>query len=98
MSYGAVTLVLALLVLFAPSASADPKLDTTNSISFFTNLASRLLKAEMNLDLHHLQIHPTNQYTPAVHRLLQVTANLYDAIIPTYDAFGPLTSVFRPRF
>lgn len=95
---GATALVLALLVFFVSPASAGPELDTSNPVAFFTNLASRLLKAEMNLDLHRLQIYPTNQYTPAVHRLLQVTANLYDAINPTNDAFGPLPTVFRPRF
>lgn len=91
------SLAFLLLALIVPAASAG-SLDTTNPVSFFTNLAGRLLKMELNLDLHRLQIHPTNQYTPAVHRLLQVTANLYDAVNPTNDAFGPLPTVFRPRF
>jgi hypothetical protein len=37
-----------------------------------------LLKSELNLDLNKLQVYPTNYYTPSVHRLLQVAANLYD--------------------
>ena len=45
----------------------------------------------MNLDC--IQIYPTNQYTPAVHRLLQVTANIYDATTTNY-----YPSVFRPFF
>ena len=40
-----------------------------------------------------IEIYPTNQYTPAVNRLLQVTANIYDA---TTTNFYP--SVFRPLF
>src|SRR5438067_2373897 len=60
------------------SAQAQPKLNTETPIGFFTNLAGRLLQSEMSLDLSHIQIYPTNQYTPAVHRLLQVTANIYD--------------------
>jgi hypothetical protein len=31
-----------------------------------------------DLNLNHIQIYPTNQYTPSVDRLLQVMANLYD--------------------
>lgn len=94
----AAALVLASLLLVFPPAAAGSQLDTTNAISFFTNLASRLLKAEMNLDLLNLQVHPTNQYTPAVHRLLQLTANVWDAMHPTNDAAGPLPTVFRPIF
>jgi len=48
-------------------------------IGFFTNVAARLLRSELGVDLNRIQIYPTNQYTPAVHRLLQVTANVYDA-------------------
>jgi hypothetical protein len=94
----AAALVLASLLHVFSSAAAGSQLDTTNSVSFFTNLASRLLKSEMNLDLLNLQVHPTNQYTPAVHRLLQLTANVWDAMHPTNDAAGPLPTVFRPIF
>jgi len=37
-------------------------------------------------------------YTPAIHRLLQLAANMYDAINPTNDIYGPLPRVFRPQF
>jgi hypothetical protein len=40
-----------------------------------------------------IEIYPTNQYTPAVHRLLQVSANIYEA---TTTNFYP--TVFRPLF
>lgn len=74
-------------------ANAAPILDTGNPLGFFTNVASRLLTSQLNLDLTRIQVYPTNQYTPAVHRLLQVAANVYDA---TTTNFYP--SVFRPIF
>ena len=78
---------------------AHAGLDAANPIGFFTNVASRLLKAEMNLDLMRIQIWPTNQFTPAVHRLLQVSANLYEATTNRFDDGYPhLPTVFRPQF
>jgi hypothetical protein len=74
-------------------ANAAPILNTGSPVGFFTNVASRLLSSELNLNLTQIQIYPTNQYTPSVHRLLQVTANIYDA---TTTNFYP--SVFRPLF
>ena len=74
-------------------ANAAPIFNTENPVVFFTNVASRLLSSEVNLDLTRIQIYPTNQYTPAVHRLLQVAANVFDA---TSTNFYP--SVFRPTF
>jgi hypothetical protein len=49
--------------------------------------------SQMKVNLDHIQIYPTNQYTPAVHRLLQVTANILDATTTNY-----YPSVFRPLF
>ncbi len=72
---------------------AMPNLNTASPIVFFTNVASRALSQELNLDLMQIQIYPTNQYTPAVHRLLQVAANVCDA---TTTNLYP--SVFRPVF
>ncbi len=81
------------------SVHADPKLDTRNPLGFFTNLSSRLLLSEFNLSLTRIQVWPTNQYTPAVHRLLQVTANILDATTNRFNASYPyLPSVFRPVF
>jgi len=81
------------LLLNAAAVSAGPVFDTSTPLSFFTNVASRLLSAQMNVNLSQLEIYPTNQYTPAVHRLLQVTANILDA---QNTNFYP--SVFRPLF
>ena len=72
---------------------AGQNLCTDDPTEFFTNIASRLLTSELNLDLARIQIYPTSQYTPAVHRLLQITLNLYDS---TTNNLYP--TVFRPYF
>ena len=80
-------------VLILPSLTAAPILNTECPVDFFTNVASRLLSKELNVNLAQIEIYPTNQYTPAVHRLLQVSANIYDA---TTTNLYP--TVFRPLF
>jgi hypothetical protein len=79
--------------------TAQATLDTSSPVNFFTNVASRLLQSDLNLDLNRIQVYPTNQYTPSVHRVLQVTANLYDATTNRADTSYPFVpSVFRPLF
>ena len=86
------------MITAAGAALAEP-IPTDSPIGFFTNVASRLLSTELKVDLHRIQIYPTNQYTPAVHRLLQVTANIYDATTNRYnDDYPHLPTVFRPVF
>jgi hypothetical protein len=55
----------------------------------------------------NIEIYPTNYYTPAVHRLLQLTANLYDATtnnghlingLAGYPLEPRFPTVFRPIF
>lgn len=90
-----------LMLLYFPltGRGAALQLDPTDPIGFFTNLASRLLQSEFNLSLTRIQIYPTNQYTPAVHRLLQVAANIYEATTNRFnDDYPHLPTVFRPRF
>ena len=67
--------VLALLLAVGTTRAAQ-SIPTDSPLDFFTNVAARVLQTEMGVDLIHIQVYPTNQYTPAVHRLLQVTANL----------------------
>ena len=55
-----------------------------------------LLQPQFGLGVTRIQVRPVNQYTPAVHRLLQVAANLYDATTNTSSLALP--SVFRPLF
>lgn len=80
------------LAFIAGKAEATPQA-TPDPNCFFTTVASRLLSEEMGMKLSCIQIYPTNQYTPAVHRLLQVTANIYDCTTTNY-----YPSVFRPLF
>lgn len=87
------------LLLAGQPADASPLVSTDSPIGFFTNVASRLLQSQLGLSVNHIQVYPTNQYTPSVHRLLQVTANLYDALTNRpATAYPYLPSVFRPVF
>lgn len=74
---------------------ATAQVSLTNPASFFTNLSSRLLQAELGVGLNQIQAYPTNNYTPVVHRLLQVTANVWDAAAGSPDGYP---TIFRPRF
>lgn len=84
------------------AAQAGAAISFSDPTTFFTNVAARIVQAQLGLDLTHLQIYPTNQYTPALHRLLQVTANVYDAATNRTYGFSDLTNgfptVFRPLF
>ena len=78
-SRGLLWIVLGWLSFAGLPGHAGPLVTADSPIGFFTNVAARLLQSQLGLSLNHLQLYPTNQYTPSVHRLLQVTANLYDA-------------------
>lgn len=82
-----------LLVAMTATTLATPLVNPGDPNSFFTTVASRLLASEMGVNLSCIQIYPTNNYTTAVHRLLQVTANIYDCTTTNY-----YPSVFRPLF
>ena len=54
---------------------AAPVLDTTTPLNFFTNTANLFLQnAGYNFTVSNIPIYPTNYYTPALHRLLQLAA------------------------
>jgi hypothetical protein len=96
-----VAALLVLVLLFVPGGAsrAAQAPDLQNPTSFFTNVASRLLQAQLGVDLNRIQIYPTNEYTPAVHRVLQLTANVYDAATNRDNGPYPyLPTVFRPLF
>jgi len=71
-------------------------------VDFFTNAANMLLtNAGLKLSVTNLQVYPTNFYTPSVHRLLQLAANIYDASTNRALIAGQTNgfpSVFRPIF
>jgi hypothetical protein len=75
------------------TAFAAPPISTADPNYFFNTVAARLLNEELGMNLSGILIYPTNQYTPAVHRLLQVTANILDCTTTNY-----YPSVFRPIF
>ncbi len=71
--------------------------------NFFVNAASRLLASSgYTFGLTNIQIYPTNYYTPSVHRLLQLAANMFDATTNRFYGSSTnepgLPSVFRPVF
>jgi len=83
-------------------------------VDFFTNAAMRLLaNAGYGTNVlvsgnFKIQVYPTNYYSPSVHRLFQLAANMYDATTNfAVNTGGPLSgpnrqmglpSVFRPIF
>ncbi|MDB6122032.1 MAG: hypothetical protein JWQ71_1025, partial [Pedosphaera sp.] len=77
----------------------------TNALQFFTNAADRMLRAQYtnSISITNIPIYDgTNfYYSPAIHRVLQLAANIYDAT--TNRPFAPgatnyYPSVFRPTF
>ena len=73
-------------------------------ITFFTNVADRLIRDAVRgtnrfaglfipngFSITNIPVYPTNHYTPALHRLLQLSANLYEATRP-----DPRPVIFRP--
>jgi hypothetical protein len=76
------------------------------AVTFFTNVAERIFLAQSNefnpfpgtnslpiRSMMEIPIFPTNQYSTAIHRILQEAANIFDA---TSTNIYP--SVFRPMF
>lgn len=80
--------------------------DPTNAVAFFTNVAQRIFLAQSNefnpfpgtntlpiRSITEIPVYPTNLYSTAIHRILQVAANIFDA-----TRTDPYPSVFRPIF
>lgn len=83
--------LLVAIVLCPWSLPAVGPLDPSGN--FFSKLAGRLLRQQLGVELTQIQIAPTNQYDSAMHRLLQVSANVYDA-----TSTNEFPSIFRPLF
>jgi hypothetical protein len=76
-------------------------------LDFFTNAARKIFgqlrlpdpTAPNNpsrwIDVDNIPVYPINAYSPAVHRVLQLAANMYDATTSTNT---PYPSIFRPVF
>lgn len=87
------------------SAQVPSWVHSTNAVEFFTNLSTRLLRAQdYPFDAGNIPVYTNGAFafSPDVHRVLQVAANLYDASTNRADRGGPdfpfLPSVFRPVF
>lgn len=72
-------------------------------LAFFTNVAARMLRSQefrgtdgRLISLNNIRVWPTNDYDGAVHRILQVAANLYDAVNTT--GLETLTAANQPKF
>jgi len=77
------------------SASAGTMLDTGDPVGFFTTVADKMLQSTFSFGVTNIPVETNGifVYSPAVQRLLQLSANLYDA---TTTNFYP--TVFRPVF
>src|SRR5690606_13297859 len=78
----------------------ETNLFTWTPIQFFTNAADRLLRAQFpdgSISITNIPVFATNRlvYSPVVHRLLQLAANMYEATVLT-NANYP--SMFQPYF
>jgi len=88
-----------LLSLFLVShADFAPLSGSESAEQFFDKVAGAFLSQQLQLDLHHIPIYPTNGYSREVHRLLQVTANLYDSTTNHGDSYPWFPTCFRPQF
>lgn len=96
---------LGVLLFLTPSGQAGSALDPGDPVGFFMTVADRLLRTQMGLSVTNIPVYTDNTfvYSPAVQRLLQLAANIYDsstnrsfAGAATGDPFYP--SVFRPIF
>ena len=104
-----------LLGLASLGPRAQAALSTDDPNVFFATVANRLLQSDAALvsavqplspgalgfpaSLDGIQIYPTNQYTSALHRVLQVAANLYDAATNRYyGTTNAFPTIFRPLF
>lgn len=104
------------MLLLATTARANLQLDPGNSLSFFTNVAMAMFQQMDMHDFNGNLVTVTNipiyedpalyggtninYYTPAVHRVLQLAANLFDATTNRFVGDGPTNypTVFRPIF
>jgi hypothetical protein len=94
-------LILWLWLAMVSAAPAKPGLDTGNPIGFFTTVADKLLHSTFNFGVTNIPVYTNGVfvYTPAVQRLLQLSANIYDATTNRTAVFGKdYPSVFRPLF
>jgi hypothetical protein len=76
-------------------ASARPTLDTGDPVGFFTTVANKMLLDTFSYGVTNIPVYSNSVfvYTPSVQRLLQLSANIYEA---STTNFYP--TIFRPLF
>ncbi|HXC99678.1 MAG TPA: hypothetical protein VN048_10080 [Verrucomicrobiae bacterium] len=87
------------VLLLAGNLCAAAGFDTSSPLNYFSSVADKFLRARAGLSVTNIPIYPTNCYTPSVHRLLQLAANIYDASTNKTSAAPDdfdYPSVFRP--
>jgi len=92
---------------YAPTNFVSWDASPALAVSFFTNVAERIFRAQFDefnpinatnqvtniWSMTQIPVYPTNFYTTAIHRILQMAANIFDA-----TRTNPYPSVFRPIF
>jgi hypothetical protein len=78
------TALLLVVMLASRPCKGDALVSLETPLGFFTNIASRLLRSELGIDLARIDLYPTNRYSPSVHRLLQFQARFIPE--PAYEA------------
>lgn len=81
------------LLTFTGWAGAAPLTGQETAEEFFHAVADRLLRQQFSFGATNIPIAPTNEYSPAVHRLLQIAANIWEG-----TRTNEFPSVFRPLF
>ncbi len=77
------------------NASARTVLNTDDPVGFFTTVADKMLRNTFNFGVTNIPVETNGVfvYSPAVQRLLQLSANIYDAATTNF-----YPTVFRPVF
>jgi hypothetical protein len=77
------------------SVPAKPVLNINDPLCFFTTVADKMLRNTFSFGVTNIPVYVNGQfiYSPAVNRVLQLAANVYDA---STNSFYP--DVFRPIF
>src|ERR1035437_4544210 len=86
---------LVVLSLAGLNLSARTPPDASDPVGFFSSIADKMLRSTFSFGVTNIPVYVNGQfvYSPAVNRLLQLAANIYDA---SNTNFFP--SVFRPCF
>ena len=77
------------------NVSAKPALNINDPLCFFSTVADKMLRNSFNFGVTNIPVYVNGQfvYSPAVNRVVQLAANIYDAAT---NSFYP--DVFRPIF